>query len=79
MGWIDVNERLPKKGEPSSYFFDIVGCHRGFYGGLYEDEDGVEWEGMSIFYNDTGWLTGDVPHWHPDQEERPLDPSVVIH
>ena len=34
---------------------------------------------MSIFYNDTGWLTGDVTHWHPDQEERPLDPFVIIH
>ena len=40
MGWIDVNERLPNKGEPCWYFFDVVGCHRGFYGGLYEDEDG---------------------------------------
>ena len=78
MGWIDVNERLPKKEEPCWYFFDIVGTHRGFYGGLYEDEDGNEWGGMSIFYNETGWLTGDVTHWHPDQEERPLDPFVVI-
>ena len=79
MKWINVNERLPKVGEKCWYFFDIVGTHRGFYGGLYVDEEGNEWEGMSIFYNDTGWLTGDVTHWHPDQEERPFDPSVVIH
>ena len=78
MGWIDVNERLPEKEEPCWYYFDVVGTHRGFYGGLYEDEDGNEWGGMSIFYNETGWLTGDVTHWHPDQEERPLDTFVVI-
>ena len=77
--WINVNERLPKVGEKCWYFFDVVGTHRGFYGGLYVDEEGNEWEGMSIFYNDTGWLTGDVTHWHPDQEERPFDPSIVIH
>ena len=71
MKWIHVNERLPLVGEKCWYFFDIVGTHRGTYGGLYEDEDGREWEGMSIFYNDTGWLTGDVTHWHPDQDERP--------
>ena len=40
MGWIDVNERLPEKEEPCWYYFDVVGTHRGFYGGLYEDEDG---------------------------------------
>ena len=50
MKWINVNERLPQVGEPCWYFFDMVGTHRGFYGGLYIDEDGKEWEGMSIFY-----------------------------
>ena len=69
--WISVTERLPKEGDPCSYFFEVVGKHRGFYGGLYVDEEGKEWPGMSIFYNDYGFLTGDVTHWHPDQEECP--------
>ena len=71
MKWIDVNEKLPAVGEKCWYFFDGVGIHRGFYGGLYVDEEGNEWKGMSIFYNDTGFLTGDVTHWHPDQDEKP--------
>ena len=77
MKWIHVDERLPAVGEKCWYFFDVVGAHRGFYGGLYEDEAGREWPGMSIFYCDYGFLTGDVTHWHPDQEERPNDP--VLH
>tara|TARA_B100001057_G_scaffold208286_1_gene208952 strand:- start:76 stop:309 length:234 start_codon:yes stop_codon:yes gene_type:complete len=76
MEWIHVDERLPEVGEPCWYHFDIVGTHRGFYGGLYEDEEGRMWRGMSIFYNDYGFLTGDVTHWHPDQEDRPLDPVL---
>ena len=74
MKWISVTERLPKEGEPCWYFFELVGKHRGFYGGLYVDEEGKEWPGMSIFYCDYGFLTGDVTHWHPDQEEVPSDP-----
>ena len=50
MKWIHVDERLPAVGEKCWYFFDVVGAHRGFYGGLYEDEAGKEWPGMSIFY-----------------------------
>ena len=76
MEWIHVDERLPEVGEPCWYHFDIVGTHRGFYGGLYEDEEGRMCRGMSIFYNDYGFLTGDVTHWHPDQEDRPLDPVL---
>ena len=52
MEWTNVNERLPKIGEPCWYFFELLGKHRGFYGGLYIDDDGKEWPGMSIFYND---------------------------
>ena len=77
MKWIHVDERLPEVGEKCWYFFDMVGSHRGFYGGLYENEMGEKVPGMSIFYCDYGWLTGDVTHWHPDQEERPNDP--VLH
>ena len=76
MEWISVNERLPKNGEPCWYYFELVGSHRGYYGGLYVDEEGKEWPGMSIFYCDYGWLTGDVTHWHPDQDERPENPIV---
>ena len=52
MEWIHVDERLPAVGEKCWYFFDAVGRHRGVYGGLYVDEDGKEWQGMSIFYCD---------------------------
>ena len=79
MKWIDVNERLPEVGEKCWYFFDIVGCHRGWYEGIYVDDEGEEWFGMHIFACEYGFLTGDVTHWHPDQEERPLDPFVVVH
>ena len=74
MEWINVNERLPMVGEKCWYFFDLVGKHRGVYGGLYIDDDGKEWPGMSIFYCDYGFLTGDVTHWYPDQEEAPSGP-----
>ena len=60
MEWIHVDERLSEVGEPCWYFFDVVGAHRGYYGGLYEDEEGKEWPGMSIFHCDYGFLTGDV-------------------
>jgi len=70
MEWIQVDERLPEVGEPCWYFFDLVGTHKGFYGGLYEDRPS-----MSIFYCDYGFLTGDVTHWHPDQEETPSNPE----
>ena len=76
MEWIHVDERLPAVGEKCWYFFDVVGSHRGVYGGLYEDEEGRVWRGMSIFYCDYGFLTGDVTHWHPDQEEKPKDPVL---
>ena len=74
MEWINVNERLPMVGEKCWYFFELVGKHRGAYGGLYVDDDGKEWPSMAIFYCDYGFLTGDVTHWHPDQEEVPSDP-----
>ena len=44
MKWIHVDERLPEVGEKCWYFFDVVGAHRGFYGGLYEDVKGINEE-----------------------------------
>ena len=76
MEWIHDDERLPKKGEPCWSYFYVVGSHRGYYGGLYEDEEGKVWPGMSIFYCDYGFLTGDVTHWHPDQDDQPKDPVI---
>jgi len=74
--WIDVNERLPKVGENVWYYFEIVGIHRGWYEGIYVDADGTEYPSMHVFACDYGWLTGDVTHWHPDQEEQPGYPTV---
>jgi len=76
MEWISVDEKLPQVGEPCWYFFEVVGRHRGFYGGLYVDDAGRECPGMEIFYCDYGFLTGDVTHWHPDQEEIPPWPTL---
>ena len=72
--WIHVNERLPEVGEKCWYFFEPVGSHRGEYCGLYEDEFGKIWKDGHIFACDYGFLTGDVTHWHPDQEEKPCYP-----
>ena len=49
MNWINVNEKLPAVGEKCWYFFDVVGRHRGWYGGLYQDDYGKVWDGMHIF------------------------------
>ena len=72
--WISVEEKLPQVGEKCWYYFEIVGMHRGWYDGLYVDDEGKEWEGLHIFACDYGFLTGDVTHWHPDQEETPDEP-----
>ena len=73
--WISVDKKMPKVGENCWYYFNMVGSHRGQFKGYYEDEDGKMWKGMHIFANDYGFLTGDVTHWHPDQEEIPNDPE----
>ena len=67
--WNKCEDKLPQVGEKCWYYFELLGKFRGVYDGLYEDR-----EGMSIFYNDDGFLTGDVTHWHPDQEEMPNEP-----
>ena len=55
-----------KENRLENFIVDIVG----------EDEEGKVWPGMSIFYCDYGFLTGDVTHWHPDQEDKPKDPVL---
>ena len=39
--------------------------------------EGKEWSDMHIFACDYGFLTGDVTHWHPDQEKVPDGPFLV--
>ncbi len=77
MEWISVDEKLPAVGSKCWYYFDIVGKHRGWYEGLYVDDFGKEWPDMHIFVCDYGFLTGDVTHWHPDQETAPDGPNVI--
>jgi hypothetical protein len=77
MEWISVDEKLPAVGSKCWYYFDIVGKHRGWYEGLYVDDYGKEWPDMHIFVCDYGFLTGDVTHWHPDQETAPDGPNVI--
>ena len=77
MDWISVDEKLPAVGSKCWYYFDIVGKHRGWYEGLYVDDFGKEWPDMHIFVCDYGFLTGDVTHWHPDQETAPDGPNVI--
>ena len=68
--WISVEDYLPELNQKVWYYFELLGKFKGTYGGLYEGR-----EGMSIFYNDDGFLTGDVTHWLPCKEER-LDEKV---
>ena len=58
--WISVEDYLPKLNQKVWYYFELLGKFKGTYGGLHENR-----EGMSIFYNDDGFLTGDVTHWLP--------------
>lgn len=77
MSWIKTDQgTMPEVGQRVWYYFKPVGTWRGTFEGYYVSEKGVTYKGMHIFVNDekTGWLTGDVSHWHLDQEERPNDP-----
>ena len=55
------------------YHAPQVGTHYGTFEGYYVSEKGVTYKGMHIFLHHSGkyWLTGDVTHWHKDQEEEP--------
>ena len=76
MKWIKVEKRVPQKDENCWYYFELLGMFRGQYGGVLVDEHGKEMPGYHIFYNDEGFLTDDVTHWHPDQEEKPDYPII---
>jgi|TARA_B110000977_G_scaffold186240_1_gene251942 hypothetical protein len=72
--WINVDDKMPKVGQDVWYYFNLVGCRRGKFKGYYEDDAyGVRLD-MHIFANDYGFLTGNVTHWHLDQEEVPYGP-----
>ena len=58
--WISVEDYLPELDQEVLYYFELLGKFKGKYGGLYEGQ-----KGMSIFYSDDGFLTGDVTHWLP--------------
>lgn len=73
--WVHVEEAMPKEGEKVWYYFEPVGRHRGTFDGYYVDDDGKEWKNMHMFSCDYGFLTGDVTHWHPDQDELPEVPA----
>ena len=56
MEWISVDEKITPSGRALLVFFEVVGRHRGFYGGLYVDDAGRECPGMEIFYCDYGFF-----------------------
>jgi len=72
--WIKCENKMPTVGQKVWYFFEVVGSHRGTFDGWYVDDDGKKWDGMHMFSNDYGFLTGDVTHWMPDQEGKPNKP-----
>ena len=72
--WRSVEDKMPDVGQKVWYYFEPVGRHRGTFDGWYVDENGKQWKGMHIFSTNYGWLTGDVTHWLPDQEDKPNEP-----
>ena len=62
--WIEYSKQKPEEGKDLWYFFDIVGVHKGQYGG-----DG-------LFGGKNGFLQYDVTHWQydvgQDRPERPF-------
>ena len=75
--WISVEDKMPDVGQKVWYYFDPGGRHRGSFDGWYVDENGKQWKGMHIFSTNYGWLTGDVTHWLPDQEDKPNEPRSI--
>ena len=72
--WIKCSENtMPELHEKVWYHAPQVGTHYGTFEGYYVSEKGVTYKGMHIFLHHSGkyWLTGDVTHWHKDQEEEP--------
>ena len=77
--WIKCEDKMPDVGQKVWYYFEPVGRHRGTFDGWYVDEEGKQWNGMHVFSCSYGWLTGDVTHWHEDQEEVPDEPITEFH
>jgi len=77
--WIKCEDKMPDVGQKVWYYFEPVGRHRGTFDGWYVDEEGKQWSGMHMFSCSYGWLTGDVTHWHEDQEEVPDEPITEFH
>lgn len=72
--WISTEDKMPEVGQKVWYYFDRVGRWRGTFDGYYVDSEGIEWKDLHMFSGEYGFLTGDVTHWMPDQEEAPDEP-----
>ena len=74
--WNKISDgTMPVEGQKCWYHAPQVGTHRGHSDGYYISEKNVVYRGMHIFVHESGnfYLTGDVTHWHDDQEEEPID------
>ena len=71
--WIKCSENTMPRDEPKSLVSRTASGYYGTFEGYYVSEKGVTYKGMHIFLHHSGkyWLTGDVTHWHKDQEEEP--------
>ena len=78
MEWISVDEKLPNVGDKCWYFFDIVGKHRGWYEGLYVDEEGKEWlKADLLFYRGGKRARGDQKPIAWAAARPPVEPQQV--
>jgi len=64
-GWININDKLPDKGQSVYYYFETCGVNEGHYDGI-----GIEIK-LPCFFGQNGWLCGDVTHWMPRGIPKP--------
>lgn len=83
--WRKIEDTRPKDGQEVIYFFDVVGVHRGIYREVQQPSDfyGKEFDTGSpvivdVFYSAKGFLSDDVTHWMPDNDQPLPDPPVII-